>query len=95
VYKRAKDIYMDSLLQADIFFFVTTTIVVAFAVVVLIILLFVLSMVNDVRHFVSRVRREGDAVMDGVGKVRHSVEKVIARYSTKGRNKKAEREEHA
>ena len=66
---------MDTLIKADIFFFITTIVVILIAILIAAALVYVVRILRDVKHLSTKVKEEGDKIVDDVDDLRVDLKK--------------------
>ena len=66
---------MDTLIKADIFFFLTSVVVVILAILVAVALFYIVRILRDIKILSTKVREEGDKIVDDVDELRIGLKK--------------------
>jgi len=72
---------METLIQADIFFFITSITVIIIGLFVAAGLFYTVRILRDVKHISSKVREEGDKIVDDVDELREDFKKEGTRLT--------------
>ena len=64
---------MNTLIHADIFFFVTTISIVVITVLLIIGWIYVMKLVSDLKRFSDKARKEGELIIEDVGRMREEI----------------------
>ncbi len=64
---------MTTLIHADVFFFVTSLAVIVFTVIAVVATLYIISILNDVKHITKRIRTESDEVLEDIKVLREHI----------------------
>ena len=72
---------METLLKADIFFFVTTIVVILLAILLAIAMFYIVRILRDIKHVSSKVKEEGDKIIEDVDDLREDLKKESAKFT--------------
>ncbi len=64
---------MTTLIHADIFFFVTAVAVVVFSALAVVATIYIISILNDIKHISKRIRIESDEVLEDIKILREHI----------------------
>jgi amino acid permease len=82
---------MTDVIKADVFFFVSTISVVIIAIFVIVALVYVIRILRDAQKLSQQVREEGEAILQGVGRFRGVIARVLGgTFMNRKRKKKNE-----
>ena len=84
---------MESLIKSDVFFFITAVAVIVGSLLLAVIMIYLVRILNDVKHISGRVKKEADSVMDDVESLREGFLGQL-RNLFGGRRKVDHRESH-
>lgn len=70
---------MESFIHADIFFVITSATVIVVGALLVVLLVHLVHIVRDTERFVSRVREEGEEILDDARALRTSLKKGVQR----------------
>ncbi len=68
-------------MKADIFFFITSVVVILLAILVAVMLVYIVRILRDVKHISSRVREEGDKIIEDVDELRQDLSREGAKFT--------------
>ena len=64
---------MTTLIHADVFFFVTAVYIIIFTTFVVVATLYIISILNDIKHISKRLRTESDEVLEDIKVLREHI----------------------